>query len=60
MLGIIIIAVGAICGFVFPAFLVEAIRETDEDTAKSAKNMACVTFGILTIIIGALIILCNM
>ncbi len=59
-MGIIIIVIAAACAFLFPAYLIEAIRETDENTAKSAKNMACITFGILTIIIGALIILCNM
>lgn len=54
------IVVGVVCGFLFPAYLVEAIREADENKAKIAKNMACITFGVLTIIIGALIILCNL
>ncbi len=60
MLGIILIVVGAVCAFSFPSFLIEAIKETDKDVANTAKKFACITFGVLTIIIGALIVLCNM
>ena len=38
MLGIIILLIGAICGFLFPTFLIEAIRETDEKIANTAKE----------------------
>ena len=60
MFGIIILLIGVICGFLFPTFLIEAIRETDEKIANTAKKSAGITFAILTIIICALIILCNM
>lgn len=57
MLGIILIVVAAACAFTFPAFLIDAIRTKDEDTAKSARNMSCVTFGILMLIIGGMMLL---
>ncbi len=57
MLGIIFIVVAAACAFTFPAFLIEAIKDENANTAKTAKNMACITFGILMLIIGTLMIL---
>lgn len=57
MLGIIFAIVIAVCGFSFPAFLIEAIRENDIETAKTAKIFACITFGVLVLCIGFLIVL---
>lgn len=57
MLGIILVVVAAACAFTFPAFLIDAIREEDTETAKTARNMSCVTFGILMLIIGGMMLL---
>lgn len=57
MLGIIFAIVIAVCGFSFPAFLIEAIREDDVETAKTAKIFACITFGVLVLCMGFLIVL---
>lgn len=57
MLGIILVGVAALCAFTFPTFLIDAIREEDAETARTARKMACVTFGILMLIIGAMMIL---
>lgn len=56
MLGIIFIVVAVACAFTFPSFLIDAIKEDDPETA---KKMACVTFGVLMLIIGTLMILLN-
>ena len=60
MLGIILVGVAILCAFTFPAFLVDAIKEEDAETSKTARKMACVTFGILMLIIGALMILLHL
>lgn len=59
MLGIILVVVALACAFTFPAFLIDAIRAEDDETAKSARNMSCITFGVLMLVIGVLIIACN-
>lgn len=57
---IIFIIVGAVCAFAFPAFLVEAIREEDAETEKTAKKMAGITFGILVLVIMTFMLLLNL
>lgn len=46
-IAVIIIAVVLAC--IFPACLIDAIRSTDEDAAYSARNRACVMFGIIVL-----------
>ncbi|MBR5320852.1 MAG: hypothetical protein IKU41_03325 [Clostridia bacterium] len=59
MLGIIFIVVAVACAFTFPSFLIDAIKEDDPEIAKTARKMACATFGVLMLIIGTLMILLN-
>lgn len=57
MFGIIFVLLMAVCAFTFPAFLIDAIRADDEETVKSARGMACLTFGLLVLILGIYILL---
>lgn len=57
MFGIILLVIAVVCAFTFPSFLIDAIKEDDPETAKTARKMACVTFGVLMLIIGTLMIL---
>lgn len=57
MLGIILVIVAVVCAFTFPSFLIDATKEEDPETAKTARKMACITFGVLMLIIGTLMIL---
>lgn len=57
MFGIILLVIAALCAFVFPASLIDAIRAEDAEEAKSSRTIACVTFGVLMLIIGTLMIL---
>ncbi|MBQ7001746.1 MAG: hypothetical protein IJN67_12010 [Oscillospiraceae bacterium] len=38
-----------IVGFLFPAYLIDAIRLTDEEKARDARGKACAGFGFLVI-----------
>ena len=57
MFGIILLVVAVTCAFNFPALLIDAIKNEDTEEARSSRTMACVTFGILMLIIGGLMIL---
>ncbi len=57
MFGIILLVVAVTCAFNFPALLIDAIKNEDAEEARSSRTMACVTFGILMLIIGGLMIL---
>jgi uncharacterized membrane protein SpoIIM required for sporulation len=54
--GIVLLIIAAICGFLFPYFLIDAIKSNDEETIKTAKTMSCITFGVLILIIGFFIL----
>ncbi len=54
MLGIILIVIAVVCAFVFPSFLIDAIKE-DPETAKIARRMACGTFGGLVLSLGIIL-----
>ena len=36
-------------GFLFPAYLIDAVRLTDEEKAQEARGKACASFGYLVI-----------
>ena len=38
-----------IVGFLFPAYLIDAIRLTDEEKSREARGKACASFGFLVI-----------
>ena len=38
-----------ILGFLFPAWLVDALKLTDEEKAREARGRACASFGFLVI-----------
>ena len=44
-----------IVGFLFPAYLIDAIRLTDKEKAGEARGKACVSFGFLVIFLMLLI-----
>ena len=46
--GICIIA-AIILGFLFPVWLVDALKLTDEEKAREARGRACASFGFLVI-----------
>lgn len=46
---IIVIIMAVVLACIFPACLIDAIRSQDEDTAYSARNRACVMFGIIVL-----------
>lgn len=51
--GMILVTVATIAailvGFLFPAYLIDAVRLTDEEKAKDARGKACASFGYLVI-----------
>ena len=44
-----IIIIAILLAFLFPAYLIDAIRETDEKRAQEARGKACASFGFLFI-----------
>lgn len=38
-----------ILGFLFPAYLIDAVRLADEEKAREARGKACASFGFLMI-----------
>ena len=55
-MGIVLIIIAVICAFLFPSFLIDAIKSNDEETVKNAKKLSCITFGTLFLIIGFIIL----
>ena len=51
-MGIVLIIIAVICAFLFPSFLIDAIKSNDEENAKIAKTLSCITFGVIILIIG--------
>ena len=51
--GMILVTVATIpailVGFLFPAYLIDAVRLTDEEKARDARGKACASFGYLVI-----------
>lgn len=51
--GMILVTVATIAailvGFLFPAYLIDAVRLTDEEKARDARGKACASFGYLVI-----------
>ena len=43
------VVVAIILGFLFPAWLIDAIRLTDAEKAQDARGKACSSFGFLVI-----------
>lgn len=50
-LRVVVVIVAIILAFLFPAYLIDAIRLTDEEKAQDARGKACASFGILVIIL---------
>ena len=46
-MGIVLIIIAVICAFLFPSFLIDAIKSNDEENAKIAKTLSCITFGVV-------------
>lgn len=44
-----------ILAFAFPAFLVDAIREQDENKAYKARFFACIAFGVIVLAITVIV-----
>ena len=42
-----IVIIAIVLAFLFPAWLIDAIRETDEKKARDARGKACAGFGFL-------------
>ena len=38
-----------ILGFLFPAYLIDALKLTDDEKAREARDKACASFGFLVI-----------
>ena len=51
----IMIIVATILGIAFPAYLINAIRSSDEDIASNNKVKACMVFGALVFILLAMV-----
>jgi len=49
------IIIMTVLAFFFPGRLINAIRAEDEEKARSAKIGACVLFGLIVFLMGALI-----
>ena len=47
----IVIVVAVILAFLFPAYLIDAIRLQDEGKARDARGKACASFGFLVILL---------
>ena len=47
--------VAIILGFLFPSYLVDALKLTDDEKAREARGKACASFGFLVIIFILLI-----
>ena len=51
--GMLLVTVATIAailvGFLFPAYLIDAVRLTDEEKSRDARGKACVSFGYLVI-----------
>ena len=45
----IIVIIAILLAFLFPAYLIDAIRETEEKKAQEARGKACASFGFLFI-----------
>lgn len=45
----ILIIIAILLGFLFPAWLIDAIRLTDPEKAQDARGKACAGFGFLVI-----------
>ena len=43
------VVVAIMLGFLFPAYLIDAIRLTEEEKAREARGKACACFGFLVI-----------
>ena len=46
----IMIIVATVLGIAFPAYLIEAIRSSDENISSSSKVKACIIFGVLVFV----------
>ena len=55
-MGIVLIVVAIVCAFVFPSFLIDAIKGENAETAKIARQMACITFGIMILSLGIVLL----
>ena len=53
----IVIVVAVILAFLFPAYLIDAIRLQDEEKARDARGKACASFGFLVILLILLILI---
>lgn len=51
----IMIIVATILGIAFPAYLINAIRSSDEDIASNNKVKACMVLGALVFILLAMV-----
>ena len=51
--GMLLVTVATIAailaGFLFPAYLIDVVRLTDEEKARDARGKACASFGYLVI-----------
>ncbi len=45
----ICIVIAILLGFLFPAYLTDALKLTDEEMAREARGKACASFGFLVI-----------
>lgn len=45
----ICILIAVILAFLFPAYLIDALKLTDEEKAREARGKACASFGFLVI-----------
>lgn len=56
-MGIVLVIIAVICAFLFPSYLIDAIKSDDEETVKTAKKLSCITFGTVFLIIGFIILM---
>ena len=45
----ICILIAILLGFLFPAYLIDALKLTDDEKAREARGKACVSFGFLVV-----------
>lgn len=50
-LRVIVVIIAIILAFLFPAYLIDAIRLADEEKARDARGKACASFGFLVILL---------
>lgn len=50
-LRVVVVIVAIILAFLFPAYLIDAIRLADEEKARDARGKACASFGFLVILL---------